>query len=439
MDTNGPYFESQNTIDRVDIRDDADISTNAFDSSDLTNQASVYPDLPQVDASVDSNPHLHNLVEAATTAAVREHLDQDEMQPARYPLDDLLEDTQHYVPDNSVDVETIRDTQEASDSGPRRAKKRKRLTEDRITPVCSDNSTYVAEEYNPSSSIHLVDARANGVHSAAALFRAPTDKKSTRPQMSKMFDSLALSPEDFLRLQAAAKKYMLDPERPERRDSVGNRGKTDTGQVRLELHKCVRNFLEEGAGATFFGPRSQSPAGDAQTLDVESRGFAWPFDKERIVNVCIPLLRRMVTNERQRQYAIESRKGTKSAEDSAHTASEHATNDSVVPSSHLQTPTIQMYFLDKDSQQSLRDRVDLPLYDSMGWDYVNDVAKGHASGILRMDNDGEGTFELALRVQVLKSTGLQDVRNDDEWHNAVQEAVATVWMEKVVKVVIYSV
>lgn len=143
-----------------------------------------------------------------------------------------------------------------------------------------------------------------GVHSAAALFRQPsTNKKHTRPPMSKLFSSLELSPENFLYLQAAAKAYMLDDQHPERRDCVGQRGKGDTEMVKLRLLNCVRTFLEaEGNGERFFGEHVVNEG-------MGPRAYIWPRDQQKIISLVVPLLRRMVTNERQRQYAIETRKG----------------------------------------------------------------------------------------------------------------------------------
>lgn len=150
----------------------------------------------------------------------------------------------------------------------------------------------------------LAEARAVGLHSAAALFRqTSTNKKYTRPPMSKMFASLELSPENFLHLQAAAKGYMLDDRHPERRDCVGQRGKGDTEMVKLRLWNCVRHFLEvEGNGPRFFGEHVVNEG-------MPPRTYVWPRDQQKIISLVIPLLRRMVTNERQRQYAVETRKG----------------------------------------------------------------------------------------------------------------------------------
>ncbi|KAI9836508.1 MAG: hypothetical protein M1837_003300 [Sclerophora amabilis] len=151
----------------------------------------------------------------------------------------------------------------------------------------------------------MLDAKAAGVHSAAALFRQPSasSQKYTRPPMSRLFTSLDLPPEDFLNLQAAAKSYMLDVAHPERRACVGHRGTGDTDMVKLRLYHCVEEFLEDGKfGERFFG-RGNSQEGDT------SRALVWPAQKQGIIAAVTPLLRRMVTNERQRQYAIESRKG----------------------------------------------------------------------------------------------------------------------------------
>ncbi|CAN9318261.1 unnamed protein product [Alternaria alternata] len=180
----------------------------------------------------------------------------------------------------------------------------------------------VGETVPPSSESLLNDARAAGVHSAAALFRRSserTSRKYTRPPMSKLFMSLQLSPENFLQLQALAKVYMLDTSHPERQNCVGNRGKGDTDMVKLRLFNCVRDFLNDGVGEQFFGEDVEKPGekdaieaaralGEDKTPDPAER-LTWPRDGNKIISLVTPLMRRMVTNERQRQYAIETRKG----------------------------------------------------------------------------------------------------------------------------------
>lgn len=131
--------------------------------------------------------------------------------------------------------------------------------------------------------------------------------------MSKLYASLNLSPENFLHLQAAAKQYMLDPAHPERQNCVGNRGKGDTDMVKLRLFNCVRDFLAEGEGLRFFGEEAERGDGEGDGGERfgagEGKRWVWPRDGNKIVSLVTPLLRRMVTNERQRQYAVETRRG----------------------------------------------------------------------------------------------------------------------------------
>lgn len=140
-------------------------------------------------------------------------------------------------------------------------------------------------------------------HSASTLFRRPssTSAKYTRPPMSKLFTSLELSPDNFLQLQSAAKNYMLDDQYPDRKETVGQRGRGDSELVKLRLWNCVKDFLEgERNGERFFGPHVPGDEGGSRTM-------FWPSHKNNIITAVTPLLRRMVTNERQRQYAVETR------------------------------------------------------------------------------------------------------------------------------------
>ncbi|MCJ1334016.1 hypothetical protein MMC10_010723 [Thelotrema lepadinum] len=168
--------------------------------------------------------------------------------------------------------------------------------------------------------------------STSALFRkSPSSKKHTRPPMAKLFSSLELSPENFLQLQSAAKTYMLDDTHPDRRETVGIRGKGDSELVKLRLLNCVKDFLEgRGNGLKFFGP---DVTGEE---DGRQRTMIWPRDKNKIINAVTPLLRRIITNERQRQYALETRgkehvadqQSPKTAKDMAVPAMEDAEDDS---------------------------------------------------------------------------------------------------------------
>lgn len=183
----------------------------------------------------------------------------------------------------------------AADAHQRDLGKRKRGEEDAYTPV---STGAVANEPTKTPTL---------TNSAAILFREPSEKskKYSRPPLGKVFTSLQLAPEAFLRLQHAAKAYMLNDDFPERKDVVGHKKLSNNNDVaKLKLYECVEEFLQQdGIGEQFFGHSSSEDTADAQP-----RTFFWPEDRNKIVKLLMPLLRKMVTNERQRIYAAETRK-----------------------------------------------------------------------------------------------------------------------------------
>jgi hypothetical protein len=136
---------------------------------------------------------------------------------------------------------------------------------------------------------------------AAALFRKssrePT-KKSTRPLSKEVFTSLKLTTEDWVRLEAEAKDYMLDETHPERQACVGQRANVTANDTKLQLFKTVQQFLASGAGIHYFGRSDDDEPGSK---------WVYPRDEDRLILLMTPLMRRMVTNERQRRYAYRTR------------------------------------------------------------------------------------------------------------------------------------
>jgi hypothetical protein len=272
--------------------------------------------------TLEENHNLAELLEAATTAAgqaVQAMDAHDAVKATTERRDKGARKRVSIPPTGNVDELARSDTAVAS--------KRRRV--DLSTDPQLQSTPHESRSSSKSTSVPLSgesllnDARAAGVHSAAALFRRTSEKttarKYTRPPMSKLFMSLQLSPENFLQLQAQAKTYMLDTTYPERQSCVGNRGKGDTDMVKLRLFNCVRDFLNDGAGEQFFGENVEKP-GERDAIEAaralgedEAPGFGdrltWPSDGNKIVSLVTPLMRRMVTNERQRMYAIETRKG----------------------------------------------------------------------------------------------------------------------------------
>jgi hypothetical protein len=156
----------------------------------------------------------------------------------------------------------------------------------------ADNDVSIPEDSFQQTPLSTAEARALGVHSAAALFRRASKAStkyarrfilslcrvelmvSTGPPMSKLYLSLELPPEQFLAMQKAAKIYMLDENHPERRECVGTRGKGDTDVTKVLLFNTVKEFLLEGWGEKCFG--ENSPSGS-------TRKYKWPKDHSKYV------------------------------------------------------------------------------------------------------------------------------------------------------------
>lgn len=477
MASNGPYYQSV-PPDQTGA-DDFKLSQGLLEYGGIVSQASMYPDPnhaqmnseyhPQQLGENDAEDHaqLQGLVEAATSAAAQERIRQsaqiphfaahqdDPVDSAEQEMVTLLQGdnnrsmnkrkrSEPLQPDTDPDLSI---NPSASD----RPKRQRRSNPAAQDPQAQDSDLSLRQYSNPAESPHHLDARAAGVHSAAALFRPPSDssKKYTRPPMSKLFASLELSPENFLYLQAAAKQFMLDPEHPERQACVGNRGKGDSDMVKLRLHHCVREFLErENWGEKYFGVNAPPPEDGGTFPDGHQRKFVWPHDKDRIIALCTPLLRRMVTNERQRQYAVESRKGGKSdkAGEAEHDQETDARLDpnSAEPSQQQYDPRLshapayQVYMLNREDKQPICDRVDYPLHDSIEWNTLTQEVQRFWCEALHLEQapDFTTTFFDNFFIKVLTSGGLTGVSTEGEWQLACQDARQAIWLDGVVKVVV---
>ncbi|KAE8448141.1 hypothetical protein EG329_009745 [Mollisiaceae sp. DMI_Dod_QoI] len=152
------------------------------------------------------------------------------------------------------------------------------------------------------------DTQSPEVSPARALFKQPSEegRKHSRPAMSTVYLELELDAPEFVEVQDAAKKYMLDESHPEREGAVGTRGKGDSDLIKLKMFECAKIFLEdEGWGDRFWGP-------NARGINNPQRVLHWPTTKNELISAVTPLLRRQITNERQRKYALEARKNKKS-------------------------------------------------------------------------------------------------------------------------------
>lgn len=272
-----------------------------------------------------------------------------------------------------------------------------------------------------------------------------------------MFTSLELTPENFLHLQAAAKAYMLDLDHPERRDCVGQRGKGDSELVKMRLWTCVANFLdEEGRGQSHFG--EHVPGAEGTT-----RGMVWPTDRNSIIGAVLPLLRRMVTNERQRQYAVEARKGGNTGSGKRRSSSPELPSPAqrdigqggrdgsemeglridgpdYPPGEEVRSmPSVRSRFGTTPDNGSLmlhlniieNKRRILPSYQSLAED-CPDLQSIHAKVLQYY---GDAALDRAA-VSVLLPQGLTSIASNEEWTGALSIVQDTEWMDGETKVVV---
>ena len=297
-------------------------------------------------------------------------------------------------------------------------------------------------------------------NSAAVLFREPSQKskKYSRPPLGKVYASLELAPETFLKLQSAGKDFMLDPEHPERRDVVGHRrhsGGTDI--AKLKLWQCVEEFLRDaGNGEKFFG------AGAGRGIpDAPERTMYWPDDSQKIIRGCMPLMRKMVTNERQRQYAADTRKSRADKNEDEqgqfpleqqfdHIVLDHGSHqDSGFAPIHNQTqqgPTttepaplpplmgsvtllINLMTSDSKSLRRIIPRFTLPPESAANLPSLRAQIKTYAK------NTSAKKIDQAL-IQVWLTDGLVKVTNDGEWMVALLSAGTVEWMDGEVRVLV---
>ncbi|KAF2022292.1 hypothetical protein BU24DRAFT_447100 [Aaosphaeria arxii CBS 175.79] len=330
MATNAPYYQLRGQFTNAT---NAPFSTDDDDYDLATSLAphntALYVDSQAADAQDNTLEESHNLVElleAATTAA-------DQSADAMN-IDTSYTTTRPPTQNRGKRKRGASPSDDDGDAGQERGHagqnvngqsvaKRPRLnmpTDPQLDSTNPEQDSLGQPRTSQANNAVINEPQPANVNPAAALFRRAserTSRKYTRPPMSKLFISLQLTPENFLHLQAKAKTYMLDTSHPERQNCVGNRGKGDTDMVKLRLFNCVRDFLKEGAGEQFFGEHVEKLA-EMETLEaarvlgedkVPEEKLVWPKDATKIISLVTPLLRRMVTNERQRMYAIETRKG----------------------------------------------------------------------------------------------------------------------------------
>lgn len=349
MAANAPYYQmrasqlststnSSIALAQTDGSQDEDHGLSSIKASTENQHLPMYPGPSAAQPGADShhndfgeNHNLVELLEAATTAADRDSMTMhpDEMTSAVPNPLSKNKRKRELSPEIGAVQSYEAPVQDQESSAAKRCRIDTSPTDPNLQPHDNDcimRSPASKNSPSPSRDGLFIEARAAGVHSAAALFRRTSTnatRKYTRPPMSKLFMSLNITPENFIALQALAKAYMLSPAHPERQACVGNRGKGDTDLVKLRLFNCVRDFLTDGGvGEQFFGEHVEKP-GEKENIEAAAalgekgsggEKLVWPRDGNKIIGLVTPLMRRMVTNERQRLYAIDTRKGGKKLE-----------------------------------------------------------------------------------------------------------------------------
>lgn len=412
MVSNGPYYDSSTQLDLSAI----DASLDGYEHG--ANQPARYPEPSyQQGQSSDLQPmaDLQNLVAAAHSVAEKEQ-------------NQRIHATALPTSQQPQDLPAAKRKQ--ADGLRKGRSKRRRLGQNETEGEADADSTAT------------VTARPQGIHSAAALFRPASEKskKWTRPPMNTIFNSFRMSPERFLQLQADAKDFMLDPAHPERGDMVGIRGQSDIKGVKLDLARAVRRFLDDGAGEKFFGgqvreatsgadsaaaggstnevsaPTSETADADAVATvnvedgsDSEERQYHWPRDRDVLIDLCMPLLRRVVTNEKQRRYAETTRRATRET-----SAPEGGAGQDLVAA--------HVYFISADGKVTTQRQGQISAQ----------MGQAQWTGVCALL--GPEALRRSIRVQTAE--GLIAVEDQTGCGAAVDKVLQAPWLERMVRIVV---
>ncbi|KAG9248280.1 hypothetical protein BJ878DRAFT_488988 [Calycina marina] len=321
----------------------------------------------------------------------------------------------------------------------------------------------------------MAAAKTRGLTARSPALRAPsTEIYSSRKPMANLFDELQITAEQFYHFQACAKDYMLDPEHMDRRNIIVRKNDGDVlaqSEIKRKLYDVTEEFLEkEGWGLKCWGK-------DAPNLVLGGRRIFWPDAKEDVIGICIPLMRRVVTNENQRLYAQKLRDdklAKQAVSGEGVTVSTHyggrrrevnikevheslkktLTKEGKLVVGAKQSPTISNGDAASSPATATASPLPPPVKVSKWADvqvHLNFIKNGHkAMPVIAYDMDqGEKFLDMVLfadiiiddgkkrrEIQILGPEGLKDVTNDKEWGEMLRLIRQADYMEGDVKVVI---
>jgi hypothetical protein len=243
--------------------------------------------------------------------------------------------------------------------------------------------------------------------------------------MSKLFTSLQVTPEQFLHLQQAAKSYMLDKRHPERMNSVGVKRGVEGESAKLKLFAFAKAFLEdEGWGEKCFGENSDGAKSAFRKLK-------WPQMRIKIIDAITPLLRRTVTNERQRQYAKEVR-AEEAVKRQREQGSIRRSRSSADPSTNgdqynfkFDEPFSYEINIMEDGRR-FKPKFNLTPFSCSGFDELTEHV------YMLMNDDTRAISS----TKVLGPNGLEEASNEEDWEAIITGIKETVWMDGPIKCVV---
>lgn len=300
-----------------------------------------------------------------------------------------------------------------------------------VAGVCS----IAKRQHTSDSPVWQSNSPTPAADSSLALFRPRSKlatKKYIRPPCKSVFESLKISTEEWVRLEAEAKAYMLDITHPQRQACVGNKKNGPSNDTKIQLFKTVQRFLADGVGLVYFG-------------EGEGEGEKWvyPADEDRLIALLTPLMRRMVTNERQRQYARRTRNGEvgKKGGDTAMSCSTLVLvgdKDQTSTCSPSSTPRPTPFRLAEDcleciflAKGAVAFRYVILSKDTViDFDRLMEQVRERWREEYRLSNDfllrGPNPPTFSLRAH--SPSGLREISSQEDWCTLLDEVVAIPWM-----------
>lgn len=171
---------------------------------------------------------------------------------------------------------------------------------------------------------------------------------------------------------------------------------------------------------SYENPQSTNDAATRTNDEADTRSrspLLWPRDRDRITDACMPLLRRVVTNEKQRQYALETRQALKdksaAAQEAPLVVRIYDISASRKGNAAPMTPvTGQIPAQDDDAAES---------NGQAQWDMI--------LGLL-------GTEASSKTIQIQTADGLMRVHDSESCRGAVEQILMAPWLDRTLRIIV---